>query len=101
MRAHPRPLPQAGGEKRPRRPYPPVNHSPPCLGKLSPPSTRNALKGFAMFKRLSDDEAGATAIEYGLIAALIALAAIIAFQALGLNLADVFDTISTALRTNL
>jgi pilus assembly protein Flp/PilA len=54
-----------------------------------------------MFKRLCDDEAGATAIEYGLIAALIALAAIIAFQTLGLNLVDVFDTISAALLTNL
>jgi pilus assembly protein Flp/PilA len=54
-----------------------------------------------MLRRLIDDEAGATAIEYGLIAALIALAAIIAFQTLGLNLVDVFDTISAALLTNL
>lgn len=43
------------------------------------------------------DEDGATAIEYGLIAALIALACIIAFQMLGLNLAEVFTTIANAL----
>lgn len=43
------------------------------------------------------DERGATAIEYGLIAALISLACIIAFQSLGLNLANVFQTIANAL----
>jgi pilus assembly protein Flp/PilA len=43
------------------------------------------------------DEQGATAIEYGLIAALIAIACIIAFQMLGLNLAGIFTTIATAL----
>jgi len=47
-------------------------------------------------ERLVTDERAATAIEYGLIAALIALAAIIAFQALGLNLANIFMTINTA-----
>jgi len=44
------------------------------------------------------NEDGATAIEYGLIAALIALACIIAFTSLGLNLAGIFNTISNALR---
>ncbi len=48
-------------------------------------------------KRLIIDEEGATAIEYGLIAALIAVACIVAFQMLGLNLANVFGTIATAL----
>ncbi|WP_082826191.1 Flp family type IVb pilin [Croceicoccus estronivorus] len=43
------------------------------------------------------DESGATAIEYGLIAALISLACIMAFQALGLDLVDIFTTISNAL----
>ena len=43
---------------------------------------------------LSRDVRGATAIEYGLIAALIAMACIMAFQSLGLNLVDVFTTIS-------
>lgn len=44
--------------------------------------------------KLRQNESGATAIEYGLIAALIALACIIAFQTLGLNLADVFNTVA-------
>lgn len=47
---------------------------------------------------LRASEEGATAIEYGLIAALIALACIIAFTSLGLNLAGIFNTISDALR---
>lgn len=50
-----------------------------------------------MLKRLLADEAGATAIEYSLIAALISLAMVIAFISLGLNLIDIFDTISEAL----
>ncbi|HTK58554.1 MAG TPA: Flp family type IVb pilin [Sphingomicrobium sp.] len=52
-------------------------------------------------RKLFNDDRGATAIEYGLIAALISMACIIAFQSLGLNLADVFnkigDTLSAAL----
>jgi pilus assembly protein Flp/PilA len=50
-----------------------------------------------MLHLLLRDERGATAIEYGLIAALISLACVIAFEALGLNLADVFTTISDTL----
>jgi len=50
-----------------------------------------------MWKRLLASEDGATAIEYGLIAALIAVAALIAFQTLGLNLVDIFNTISDTL----
>jgi pilus assembly protein Flp/PilA len=47
--------------------------------------------------KLLRDEAGATAIEYGLIAALIAVAAITAMQSLGNNLSDTFNTVSTNL----
>ncbi len=43
------------------------------------------------------DERAATAIEYGLIAALISLACLIAFQMLGLSLANIFDTINNGL----
>ena len=43
------------------------------------------------FSKLLRDESGATAIEYGLIAALIAVAAIIAMSALGANLRDTFQ----------
>ena len=49
-------------------------------------------------KALVADEEGATAIEYGLIAALIALACVIAFQMLGLELANIFQTATAAMR---
>ncbi len=49
------------------------------------------------FKALLADDEGATAIEYGLIAALIAIACIIAFQTLGLELTAIFDRIRTAM----
>lgn len=44
------------------------------------------------------DEEGATAIEYGLIAALIAVAAIAGMNALGGGLSDIFDKIGEALK---
>ncbi|HUQ14181.1 MAG TPA: Flp family type IVb pilin [Novosphingobium sp.] len=44
--------------------------------------------------KLIRDEAGATAIEYGLIAALIAVAAITAMQGLGNELTTTFQTTS-------
>jgi len=47
------------------------------------------------FKKLVRDEAGATAIEYGLIAALIAVAAIAAMQGLGNQLKTTFEGVST------
>ena len=47
--------------------------------------------------KLIRDEAGATAIEYGLIAALIAVAAIAAMTSLGQNLKTTFSTVSSAL----
>lgn len=50
-----------------------------------------------MFKNLLKNESGATAIEYGLIAALIAVAAIAAFQLVGTNLSTIFNTVATSL----
>lgn len=47
--------------------------------------------------KLFRDEQGATAIEYGLIAALIAIAAITAMQSLGNELETTFSTVSTEL----
>jgi pilus assembly protein Flp/PilA len=49
------------------------------------------------FKNLLRDEAGATAIEYGLIAALIAVAAIAAMQGLGEQLSSTFTEVTTAM----
>ena len=52
-----------------------------------------------IFTKLLRDEQGATAIEYGLIAALIAVAAITAMQSLGNNLNTTFNKVSTSLST--
>ncbi len=52
---------------------------------------------WSVTKKLGCDEAGATAIEYGLIAALIAVAAIAAFQLVGTNLSSVFANIGSLL----
>ena len=49
------------------------------------------------FKNLLRDEAGATAIEYGLIAALIAVAAITAMQGLGTQLSSTFTKVSSSM----
>ncbi len=46
---------------------------------------------------LRRNDAGATAIEYGLIAALIAVAAIAAFQLVGTSLTSVFNTVASDL----
>ena len=51
----------------------------------------------SLVKRFAKDESGATAIEYGLIAALIAVAAIAAFQLVGTNLSSTFHNIATQL----
>jgi pilus assembly protein Flp/PilA len=48
-------------------------------------------------KQLWKNEEGATAIEYGLIAALIAVAAIAAFQLVGTNLSNIFGTVGNCL----
>jgi pilus assembly protein Flp/PilA len=48
-------------------------------------------------KRFLKDEGGATAIEYGLIAALIAVVIIGAVQLLGENIDTQFNTIATAI----
>ena len=51
----------------------------------------------SLFKRFWKDESGATAIEYGLIAALIAIGVIAAASLLGNNLANLFRRIGTRL----
>ena len=43
------------------------------------------------------DDGGATAIEYGLIAALIAVAAVTVMGTVGTNLSSTFSTVATAL----
>jgi pilus assembly protein Flp/PilA len=52
-----------------------------------------------LVKRFARDESGATAIEYGMIAALIAVAIIVTLQTIGTKLNGAFSTISTKLGT--
>ena len=49
------------------------------------------------FLKLIRNEEGATAIEYGLIAALIAVAAIGAMQGIGTKLSTTFNNVSNSL----
>lgn len=57
------------------------------------------LKAFLQGRAMVRDEAGATAIEYGLIAALIAVAAIAAMQGLGGSLQTTFNNTSSSMAT--
>ena len=52
---------------------------------------------FTTLIKLWKNEDGATAIEYGLIAALIAVAAISALQLVGTNLTSTFNTVASKL----
>ena len=51
-----------------------------------------------LFARFAKDESGATAIEYGLIAAGISLAIIAVVNGLGSNLNTKFSSINTSLK---
>lgn len=53
-----------------------------------------------IFARFAQDESGATAIEYGLIAALISVGIILAATALGTNLGNLFNGIANVLGDN-
>lgn len=52
--------------------------------------TRWTMSSLGLFR----NQRGATAIEYGLIAALIAVAIIVALTQLGLSLSDVFNNVA-------
>ena len=51
------------------------------------------------FSKFIQDESGATAIEYGLIAALVSVAAIAALGALGTSLEEMFTKVSSELNS--
>jgi pilus assembly protein Flp/PilA len=48
-------------------------------------------------KKFIQDDSGATAIEYGLIAALVSIAAIVAMGAMGNELGEMFNTVASEL----
>ena len=51
-----------------------------------------------VIKTFLNDESGATMIEYGLVAALVSVAAIVALTALGGSLKQIFETVSAKLQ---
>ena len=57
-------------------------------------SNKRRIQLRAFLSDLIRDESGVTAIEYALIAALIAVAAIAAFTLVGTNLSSTFSTIA-------
>ena len=63
-------------------------------GPVKKHSTTWSMK---MLKRFLKNEDGATAIEYGLIAALIGVAIILAVQAVGTSLQGTFNSVAAAL----
>ena len=54
---------------------------------------------FDILRQYLNDESGATAIEYGLIAALVSVAAIAALTSMGASLNTIFTSVSTTLQS--
>jgi pilus assembly protein Flp/PilA len=54
-------------------------------------------RSMSTFRRFVQDDSGATAIEYGLIAALVSVAIIVALGTLGNNLNTTFSTVANEL----
>ena len=46
------------------------------------------------------DQGGATAIEYAFLASLVAVVIVVAVEAVGLSLIDVFESVAGGLQTN-
>ena len=65
-------------------------------GRVSPACSKIELN-FRTIRGLTEDRSGVTAIEYALIAALIAIAAIAAMQLVGTGLINTFNSIATQL----
>jgi len=73
---------------------------PPSLGDWIQLPFKNGhhVRGMKTIRKFLADESGATAIEYGLIAAGIAIAIITAVQGVGTKLSSNFGKISTSLK---
>jgi pilus assembly protein Flp/PilA len=52
---------------------------------------------YGVLSKLVKDESGVTAIEYGLIAALIAVVCVAIWTSVGSSLSNTFSTVNTAL----
>ena len=69
-------------------------------GRAAPDLTfkRSVFVMSALFKKFTSDESGATAIEYGLIASLIAVVIITAVTSVGNQLKQVFTEVASNLK---
>ena len=76
--------------------FPDRNHGGTLGSENIKPRSEPAMT--SIIKSFLKDESGATAIEYGLIAAGIAIAIIAAVQGLGTKLSTNFDAISNSLK---
>jgi pilus assembly protein Flp/PilA len=65
-------------------------HGPP-----DPKGTNNMTKALVKLQQLRSEK-GATAVEYGLMVALIAIVIIVAVALLGDNLSTLFDTVANS-----
>jgi pilus assembly protein Flp/PilA len=63
--------------------------------------SQNSMEGSKMetIKNFIKDESGASAVEYGLLVALIAVVLIAAVSALGTSISQVFSRVSTTMAT--
>ena len=78
-----------------------VHHLVSVQGDGRYPNNRDTHKELVMtniFARFVKDESGATAIEYGLIAALVSVAAIGAFTTLGQKISSTVGEVNSALK---
>ena len=55
------------------------------------------MRSLMILRHLIQNDRGVTAIEYGLIAALIAVAAIVMITSVGTNLTNTFSTVANSL----
>jgi pilus assembly protein Flp/PilA len=67
-----------------------------CVSYLPGLVVGNGAKS-SIVRRLTEDKSGVTAIEYGLIAALIAVAAVVVMGTVGTNLSTVFSEVASSL----
>ena len=61
------------------------------------PRTRKPLEMNRFFREMLVDTRGATAIEYGLIVALVSVAAIVGMQTFGTNLDDMWSYLDSSI----
>lgn len=73
-----------------------VGQEPTSSGRQLPCLSNREIE-MSFIKRFAADESGATAIEYGLIAALIAVVIITAVTAVGTGVSKAFNSVATAM----